>query len=234
MTPKEFTQMVSQHVIGNKNFNKIFGIGFNKTGTTTLRTILQLYGYNVAQQQTQEARLTKAVFHTDYTEFKSFCDKHDAFQDMPFSQGLTYVAADALFPNSKFILTERDVDAWFTSMTRFHQKSFKLGDMDKVTEQDIREKIAYLYPDYIHFHKERLLTTYEGATKQVLWDKLYDYDYYTKAYQYRNEAIKTYFADAPDKLLVIDVTKEVDTSRICQFLNIPAQYTIKMPHENKT
>ncbi len=234
MTPDEFTKIVSPSVLSNKSFNKIFCIGYNKTGTTTLEQVLGLYGYRLPDQQEQEARLTKQVFSTDYTELKSFCAQYDAFQDMPFSQGMTYVAADALFPNSRFILTEREPDAWFSSMYNFHRKLFNIDDMSKLTEQDIIQKFTYLYPGYIHANKKMLLSVFDGDRREVLWNKLYDKDYYVNMYETRNADIKRYFAESPEKLLVMDITKQTDTARLCEFLNIPAHMKVPMPHSNKT
>ncbi|MGM0953485.1 MAG: sulfotransferase [Pseudomonadota bacterium] len=234
MTMQEFTKAVRPRVLANKNFNKIFCIGYNKTGTTTLETVLRLYGYQLPNQQEQEIRLSKNVFSTEYEELKGFCSNYDAFQDMPFSQGLTYVAADALFPNSKFILTERAAESWFKSMCGFHKKVFNIDDLSKLTEKDIVEKFTYLYPGYSHANRERLLSSFNGEERHVRWDKLYDYELYTKMYASRNEEIKRYFMNAPHKLLVIDVTKETSTKRLCDFLNIPSELSIDMPHRNKT
>ena len=65
-------------------------------------------------------------------------------------------------------------------------------------------------------------------------DKLYDADWYIDMYTRRNEEIKRYFMKAPKKLLVIDVTQEKTTEKICRFLNIPTKYIINMPHSNET
>ena len=234
MTPQEFTKAVQPRVIANKNFNKIFCIGYNKTGTTTLETVLRLYGYNMPSQQQQEIRLSKSTFNTDYGELTSFCSNYDAFQDMPFSQGLTYVAADAIFPNSKFILSERPDASWYKSLCNFHNKIFKSDDLSKLTEADVLKKFTYLYPGYVHSQKERLLSSFENNSTKVNWGKLYDADWYIDMYTRRNEEIKRYFMKAPEKLLVIDVTQEKTTEKICRFLNIPNEYIINMPHINKT
>lgn len=234
MTPQEFTKSVQPRVIANKNFNKIFCIGYHKTGTTTLETVLRLYGYNVPNQQQQEIRLTKSTFNTNYDELTSFCSNYDAFQDMPFSQGLTYVAADAIFPNSKFILSERPANSWYKSMCKFHEKTNKLDDISKLTETDILEKFTYLYPGYAHSNRERLLSSFENNSTKVNWDKLYDADWYIDTYTRRNEEIKRYFMKAPEKLLIIDVTQEKTTEKICHFLNIPTECIIDMPQSNKT
>jgi len=39
---------------------------------------------------------------------------------------------------------------------------------------------------------------------------------------------------APEKLLVVDITQEKTTKKICEFLNIPNEFVIEMPHSNKT
>ena len=234
MTPNEFTHLVRRNVITNKNFNKIFCIGYNKTGTTTLETLLKLYGYILPNQQDQTARLAKSMLQADYTDFSSFCERYDAFQDLPFSQANTYVAADALFPNSKFILTERDSGQWFKSMLNFHTKKYGINDFRNLTEDDVVKKFVYLYPGFEHASISRMLSKFHQNQRTIMWEKLFDRDYYIDIYERRNEEIKRYFMNAPDKLLVIDITNERDTSRICEFLNIPIKYTIKMPHENKT
>lgn len=234
MKSKNFTETVQPAVIANKEFNKLFCIGYNKTGTTTLETVLRLYGYNMPNQQEQEIRLSKSVFKTNYDELTSFCSNYDAFQDMPFSQGLTYVAADAIFPNSRFILSERPASAWYESMCAFHKKKFKFGDVTELTETDVLERFNYLYPGYSHSIKERLLSSFENNRTKVNWDKLYDRDWYIDMYERRNEEIKRYFLKAPEKLLIIDVTQEETTEKICRFLNIPTEYIFDMPHSNRT
>lgn len=224
---------MKREIISNKNFNKIFCIGFNKTGTTTLEKILQHYGYILPNQQEQEARITSRAFSGDYTEFKNFINHYDAFQDMPFSQGEIYIAADALFPNSKFILTVRDSEEWFNSVVRFYGKLFSV-DLTKKTGEEELKKQFYLYDGYHYQNILRILTVFDGNKKIIKWDKLYDKEYFIKEYEDRNNRIKKYFQNCNDKLLAIDITKEKNTKKICDFLNIPEKYVIDMLHENKS
>lgn len=233
MTPDEMRKKVSPQVIANKSFNKIFCIGYNKTGTTTLEATLGMYGYNMPSQRDQEIRLSKNVFETNYTEFISFVDKYDAFQDMPFSQGLTFVAADALFPNSKFILSIRDSDDWYRSLINFTRNKYGV-DLENIDEKVILEKFNYLYKFYDYENKKRLLTTFEGLEKVVDWTNLFNKEYYIEMYERRNNEIKKYFMNAPEKLLIIDVAREPTTARLCEFLGIPKNFVIKMPHRNRS
>ena len=234
MLPKGFIENARPVVLSRKNYNKIFCIGFNKTGTTTIELVLRHYGFNLPDQEEQEIRLTQASFATDYTELCNFVRNYDAFQDLPFSQGEIYVVADALFPCSKFILTERNPEEWFRSLCAYHQKMFALGDLALVTEQDLIEKCDYIYKGYVRDYKRRFLTSFYGGVEFTDWSKLYNKEYYIGMYEQRINCIRRYFAHAPHKLLVIDVTKENTTQKICDFLNIPQEFVIDMPHENKT
>jgi len=234
MNLDEFRRKAAPRVLANKRFNKLFCIGYNKTGTTTLEAVLKGYGYAMPNQQEQEARLTQACFRCDYTELRRLVERFDAFQDLPFSQGEIYAVADALFPNSRFVLSERDPEAWFDSMTRFHKKMFGLGDLHRLTEQDVLTKFTYLFPGYAHANKQRLLTEFDGDKPVVRWDRLYDKGFYIAEYEARNRRIKRYFQNSLDRLLVIDVTREPDTRRLCEFLDIPLDLVIEMPQLNKT
>ena len=89
-----------------------------------------------------------------------------------------------------------------------------LGDLAVLTEEDVIDKF--------------------GGTEVTDWSKLYDKECYINIYELRNNRIKWYFAASPHKLLVIDVTKESTTRKICDFLNIPQEFVLDMPHENKT
>ena len=234
MNAEDFTKTVRPTVIANKDFNKCFCVGFNKTGTTTLERVLRTYGYRMPSIEEQELRFTKNFNKTKYSEFVRFADQFDAFQDLPFSQELAFVVADALFPDSKFILTERDPESWFNSMVNFHKKRFyKVENISQISEKDVYEKFEYLYPGYMHEWKQRFLTDYSLKNPKAEWDRLYDKPYYIDQYERRNAQIKKYFSST-NKLLVIDVTKTPTTREILDFLNIPGCLEIKMPHANKT
>ena len=62
MDIKEFTKIVRPHTISDKNYSKIFGIGNNNTGTTTLEQTLRIYGLNLPIQQEQEVTLVNNFF----------------------------------------------------------------------------------------------------------------------------------------------------------------------------
>jgi hypothetical protein len=90
---------------------KIFGIGFHKTGTTTLDTVFHLLGYNACPVRTDLAEsLVKGDLEPTFTVVRQY----DAFQDNPFP--ILYKELDEAFPGSKFIMTYRDDEKWLKSI----------------------------------------------------------------------------------------------------------------------
>ncbi|MEX2133083.1 MAG: sulfotransferase family protein [Acidimicrobiia bacterium] len=92
---------------------KVFGIGFHKTGTSTLASALRILGYRVA-----------GTFGIDDADIGLTASKQalriardwDAAQDNPWP--IVYQDLDRAYPHSKFILTTRDSDEWLASVVR--------------------------------------------------------------------------------------------------------------------
>jgi hypothetical protein len=91
--------------------NKIFGIGFHKTGTKTLQYSLEALGFNVCGPRQD---LLGAVKREKYRAVFRVVNNFDAFQDNPWP--VLYEKLDKKFPDSKFILTVRDEDKWIKSI----------------------------------------------------------------------------------------------------------------------
>ena len=234
MQEKSF-QVRRNLALAGKNYGKIFCVGANKTGTTTLSKILSEYGFTMPIQVEQEIRLTRQVFSTNYIEFKTFISRYDAFQDLPFSQGLTYVAADVAFPNSRFILTERDPDDWFNSIQNSIRKKIGVPPKQRLTAELLVNNFRYLYPGYVEeFWERELLQQDVYGRLKPNWDLVDDKNFLKEKYRERNEQIKQYFYNSVEKLLVINLTEEVNTLKICEFLNIPTEYAFPIPHLNKS
>lgn len=93
---------------------KIFCIGFQKTGTTSLGAALEVLGYKVCgpigvtNPRIEKEALGWALTKTPY---------YDAFQDNPWP--LLYKELDHLYPGSKFILTHRRPRSWLRSMRQY-------------------------------------------------------------------------------------------------------------------
>ena len=147
-------------ILARKNFNKIFNIGYNKTGTTTMEYVFQQLGYSCPDQQEQEARIVKQLYLGNFKPLIDFVNQYDAFQDMPFSQGVVYSQVDALFPNSKFILTVRNKDDWYESLVRFQTngvlKNAEVDNIENATELTLKIYI-YTITIYMRIKKDKLV-----------------------------------------------------------------------------
>jgi hypothetical protein len=98
---------------------KVFGIGFHKTGTSTLDIALKKLGYNVCGVRHD---LTEKLFEHDLNPIFKIVDKYDAFQDNPWP--ILYKELDKRYSHSKFILTLRNEDKWIQSVVNY------FGDSD--------------------------------------------------------------------------------------------------------
>ncbi len=95
------------------NCAKVFGIGFHKTGTTSLAQALSLLGYRVTGPNgVYDPFIARNVYDMAF----ALVDRYDAFQDNPWP--ILYKELDSRYPGSKFILTIRDTDRWIDSVVR--------------------------------------------------------------------------------------------------------------------
>lgn len=100
---------------------KVFGIGFQKTGTTSLGAILDKLGYRTASYN--EFRHLASRDTLDWSEVETLAlalaREIDAAKDTPWP--LLYRELDAAFPGSRFIHVTRDADAWLASAVKDFQ-----------------------------------------------------------------------------------------------------------------
>ncbi len=199
-----------------------------------MEAIFKQLNFRVPNQQDQEISIVEALRNGDFLKLKNYCMLYDAFQDAPFSHENNYIIFDVLFPNSKFILTIRNEQDWYKSTLRFHKKVFNFKYKFQATESFFKDKNLYLKENYIYNSLKRRVLTFNGEQIFFNWSKLYNKRTRINSYIHRNESVVRYFLDRPGSLLVIDITKEADTSKIIEFLELPREKICSMPHENKT
>tara|TARA_Y100000996_G_C22398999_1_gene592340 strand:+ start:63 stop:776 length:714 start_codon:yes stop_codon:yes gene_type:complete len=234
MKPEEITKKIKPSVKANKNFSKIFCIGLNKTGTTTLAATLEIYGYSIPNQMNQEMEISKQTYFGNYQPLKEFVNKYDAFQDLPFSIDNYYIVADSLFPNSKFILTERDPEEWYKSLIKYDTKKYNIDNIKNIKEEDLENKFFYLFEDYRKLTMQKYISKVENNKIVYHWNLIYDKETYINYYIQRNDQIKKYFSNRANDLLILDLSKEKNTEKLCNFLNIPIKFKFDFPHLNAT
>ena len=98
---------------------KIFGIGLNKTGTSSLGDYFELLGYKLYCKPTSK-NIDIAKKNPEY--FDKIIENYHVFEDWPFP--LIYKYIYEKYPTSKFILTMReDNEKWFDSLFRHSKRT---------------------------------------------------------------------------------------------------------------
>lgn len=204
-----------------RNCERVFCIGFNKTGTTSLARALRDLGYRVGDQRRAE-RLVDAWAVRDFRPIVRYCRTAEAFQEVPFSIPYTYQAMDMAFPGSRFILSVRDdEDEWYRSLTRFHAKMFGGG---RLPTREQLEAARYCEPGWM------------WKVNRLRWSSPEDDPYHEgmlkESYRRHIHEARRYF-EHRDDLLVINVAEPGAYLEMCRFLGREPRYE-SFPWENRT
>lgn len=218
-------QIRQKTFVKRSGYNKIFCIGANKTGTTSLEKLLSSFGFKSGNQAVAEILSLDWLASKDVERIIRYCYTADFFQDAPFSYPELYRDLDKAFPNSKFILTVRNSpDEWFSSLVRFHTKIFS-SDLNRPPNETDLDNAFYLYKGYA-LDVFKLAYGYPNTS-------LYDEARYKKYYVVNNDKKRNYFKDRPNDFIEINLAVKEDFQRLCNFLKVETDIT-QFPWLNKT
>jgi len=200
---------------------KIFVIGTNKTGTTSLHGYFQACGFLVSPQWDFE-QLADEFHKGNHARVFELIDLYETFQDTPFSLANVDFLNELTerYPQAKFILSVRESsDVWYQSLMRFHSKAFFDGRTD-VTWDDVK-RVNYVAPGRMY-----------QSIKRIVGDEStspYDESTWKSFYEGHNQKMRTYFAQSPN-FLEVDLSDPSAQRRLSAFLGTdPA---IPIPHLN--
>ena len=199
---------------------KVFCIGSNKTGTTSIEAALASLGFVVGNQAAGELLIDDWA-KRDFRSIIELGKTADAFQDIPFSLDYTYIALDQAFPHSKFILTLRNnAPEWYSSLTCFHTQL--VGKNRLPTAEDLKEfsyrKVGLLWQSH---------TLIYGCNES----NVYDRELYIRHYESHRDGVIDYFRYRPEDLLVLNLCDADAMDRLCDFLGVERN-GCTMPHLN--
>ncbi|MEF8835065.1 MAG: sulfotransferase family protein [Candidatus Thermoplasmatota archaeon] len=164
---------------------KVFCIGLSKTATTSLTSALKILGYKSNHFPMSLLKYTDEGLKFDF----SGAEKYDALSDLPVVR--FYKELDRTFPDSKFILTTRELEEWLDSCRRhFWPGQILKGD----------------------FWFNRLHKEIYGAID-------YDEEKFRKAYKDHRQEVLSYFSKREEDLLIMDITDGEGWEKLCPFLN---------------
>lgn len=99
---------------------KVFVIGYNKTGTTSLGIALKMLGYDHSSFNHFVWR--KLYKNGDIPSVIQYTSKFESFDDLPWLKEDMIPILDESFPNSKWIYLTREKEAWKKSFKRWSSK----------------------------------------------------------------------------------------------------------------
>jgi len=162
-----------------KNFNKIFQIGFNKCGTTSLHNFFK--ANMLRSVHWDGGRLAKTIKHnfetgqdilTGYQQYDCYTDMENATNDI-FAYVSYFKEFDRQYPNSKFILNIRPLDKWIASRLKHGRCTY-----------------VKIYEENFEMEADAVVEMWKAD-----WEK-------------HTQAVIDYFKDRPDDLLIFDIESE--------------------------
>ena len=197
---------------------RVFGIGWHKTGTTSLSRALEIIGYSSWHwsklDELRPAQAAKRIWNEAKGGGRSpTLERRDALTDFPIP--FLFKQLDEAYPGSKFILTVRSDRDWLHSVVRHFSALWNPNRADWSLDPftDRAHQIAY------------------GRTE-------FEADIFLQRYRRHNAEVMAYFKGRRDDLLVMS---EQTWFPLCRFLdrpipNVPYPYLnggLKMSEEHQ-
>lgn len=137
---------------------KIFGIGWHKTGTTSLLRAMETLGFNCCPEKI--AYLTRiGVADGRYHETLQLANDYDFFEDSPWHYRYFYRALLVVFPTAKFIYTYRNPESWYVSLCRWvflHTIQHDVGILNTVRVPILLDNKKEVIDSYTAYHEQVL------------------------------------------------------------------------------
>jgi hypothetical protein len=187
---------------------KVFVIGFYKTGTTTLYEALKVLGYRAINGDKPGSypgaddgeTLLRQVEAGDY-RLPTF-DLFDAFTDNPYFH--LWREMYRQFPQARYILSVRDEQPWIESCARFYRN------------RRVRPMRVWMFGPHANPGADE-------ASRKAWLD----------AYRAHNAAVREFFALRPQQFMEFDPTRMREWGPLCAFLGRPVP-AAAWPHANVT
>ena len=154
--------------------NKIFIIGFNKTGTRTLHNYFEKNGYlSIHWEYRRLAKKIKYNYENNnpllsgYEQYKVYSDMEDHI-NYNYAHITYFKELDKQYPNSKFILNIRNVDNWIKSRNRHMDGKYKDYFLFrlKITIEELNKK----WRDEYYQHCNNVINYFKNTSKLLIFD----------------------------------------------------------------
>jgi hypothetical protein len=184
---------------------KIFCIGLNKTGTTTLHHAFEILGLKSVHFKTEKGENIKDIIEYNYknnNEILFGIKNYDVYSDWNHpTTNFLYKEFDKQYPNSKFILNTRNLEDWLISREK-HVK--RLSNLKKLQKENPN------HPWYT-----------------------INIDAWRREYKEVHNDIFKYFENRPEDLLIFNVIECDNWEKLCAFLNFKVP-NVEFPKSNSS
>lgn len=207
----------------------IFCISFQRTGTTSTGSFFKNQGYKVADWNTSARNeWGGSYFEGNYKKIFNSKDFKNSkvFEDGPWFANSFFKFLFHYFPNSKFILLERDENKWFDSM-KSHSQGKTLGNSHRHSVLYNREEDFYALNNVEDF-------LYTNAIDNLLPLTEKHRLHYIRIYRNRNREVKNFFKTfGSQRLFSSQLEDSAVWHRMGKFFDIdlPSDYNV---HSNKS
>lgn len=192
---------------------EIIGAGFGRTGTLSLRSALEHLGYAPCYhmlevfQKPQHAEVWQQALLGEAPDWTRFLADYRAGVDWPICHFWRELAV--AFPEARFILTRRDSEAWYASISQtIFDSVLKAGPAEGV--RGTQQRMAHVLLD----------KAFQGR---------FDKDHVIAVYEAHNRTVANAFG--PERLLVYEVSEGWEP--LCRFLGC-ATPSEPFPRTNST
>lgn len=138
---------------GNKR--KIFCIGFNKTGTTSLHELFELAGLRSRHRD-------RWVHYSHFPEGRKVLERYDCYSD---GEGADFIRLHQWFPDSLFILNTRSTRSWLRSRVKHAMRL----NRPTTAESALHEKVFGRMDREFHCDPEKALQKW--ALEKDMYEK---------------------------------------------------------------
>lgn len=209
------------HGLGDR---KVFIIGYNKTGTTSLKHLFQRWGFKVGNEAVGHILTEDWLMHQRTDRILKYVAMSQVFQDKPFSTDGLFKVLDEAFPDALFILTVREnEDVWYNSWVQHHIDRYNVRkDGGLPTVAELKNDCTWLYKGYI----------YDSDVMQWGEKNLYNEPLFKQSYLQHIEDVRNHFRDRSNKYIELCLGKDGEMERLKSFLGIESQED-RFPHENQ-
>lgn len=186
---------------GARRGPRIFGIGLSRTGTTSLHEALQVLGYKSAHYL-PDSRVAAYLEHGGALRLDEW-SAYEAVSDVPVC-GL-FRELDQSFPHARFILTTRALGGWLASCRRHWAREGLINQL-------------YRAPGSPWRRWQRL------CRARVYGRQDFDEEAFARVFGEHERAVRDYFQNDPERLLVMDLEEGMRWGPLCSFLGkrVPA------------